>query len=579
MGWGNTAYSWLTSGYSFIADTTKKVGTAITKIPSVAWSYVSTPTTRQITRSILHIVFEDLVPYLLLNQAFNSLQQYITDSSEENPHAWPTYFMLEAVKNVCQTSLSIYYLRQRQRSIARTAVLSLENNKAWTEQRVTKPFTICEDEECSDLRFLQGNIRDLSLFYISELGIYLLKYIPYVGKPLSIAGSIYNKGRYVVRVITPEMCQRHSQRYVDDNQSLTLSLGLLHKGSVFTTSQFISWATNLPADELENMLDFLFLLPVVATATRLDLPAPTKQSAEDSAKLWKDPLALYEQFMGWWVDVILYGLKKQVPKLFKGPKPTVDWNNVLEMSKEVINHPAAKLTGYILINDTFHSIARVKQDPVIKHFWTTLCLTMADIAEDIVSWGNSWTISALTYNQIISDMSAKFLHWYKRYPESLVKIAIAAIKNKGVQEWLLNFAKTLRAEKDVPDTLSANFFMREAQKLGHLLERCLQINHDDAHAAASIIIDGMLWGATPLRNKLLAKPIEAPKTPFKEIGTSRPTTLTKKGSKRPTNLHLGSKSSGTRPSSLSLFTPQKNHIDSPSDTPTLRLRPTAQTNE
>lgn len=652
MGWRDTAYGWLSQSARFVADTAWKVWDGIKTLPEVGGYYLINPAARKIGQSILHVIGEDILPYLFLNQALSSFQQYIDDTHENNPEAWPTYSALQMVNVLLQTSFFLYYVRQQQRLIARTTVLTLENNNTWPDIRRTKPFTICAEEKCTEMRFIHGNIRDLGIFYLTEIGIFIVSYLPYIGPYASSSLSIYHKGRYALSSVTPEVCQRHRLDYLDDNRSLALSLGLLHKGSVFGTSQVISLISNIPANKAAKMLDFLFMLPTVATASRLYLPPMARH--EDPVQ-WKDPLGYYQRLMGWCVDLVLYGIKKKGPELFKGPKAVIDWDILVQQANLLSQHPAIRFAGIVLIDDCFHSMERVKQDPVIKHFWSKLCFAVAEISETAVDWGRSWTVKALTFNDMMTEFSVQFAHWYKRYPESLVKLLVKAIINPDVQDWLLQFAITLKKSvgcglhwmpklpKDftqyqnsyifchdqnpkalyyitpegkketvtindfvqfekkltkknkknsdslylssneietlitsngghspkVPNALSNSFFIRQSQTLGHLLERCFHLNHKDAYKAALIMVDALLLGAEPIRDRIQAKPKSKPENPLTPSNlTERKLNTTTGKIKRPNSIKFG-QSTRPRPSTLStsIFSPEK-----PDPHPTLHLR-------
>ncbi|WP_367607549.1 hypothetical protein [Legionella sp. W05-934-2] len=506
MGWGDTAYNWLKRGTSFVANTAWNVLESINTVPSVAWEYVANPKARQISLSLLHIIAEDLLPFVLLNQTLSSFQQYIDDTSEENPHAWLSYFTLQAVSTLMQSSFFLYKFRQKQRLAARTGVLTIQNNNL--DIRKTDKFEICDD--CPGMSYVTGSVRDLGVFYLTELGIVLISYIPVVGNAASTIFSIYHKGRYALAAATPEMCPRHRQKYVNDNPSLALSLGLFQHGSVWTASQLTSWMSNMPANEVAKMIDLLFMLPTVSVAAKRDLPAPN----DNDTNLLLDPLAAYENVMAWWITVGLKGLKSELPKLLKGPKAVIDWASMQQYYESLSKHPATKFAKYLFISDIFHSIPRLKQDPVIKQFWTQLCTSLADIAEGIVDWGKSPSINLLAYNKKTTDMSAKVVNWYKGYPKSLVKIAATAITNKAVQDWLLDFARLLRKEQALLASDSSNFFIQQAQTLGLLIERCMQVNHSDANQAALILFEGMLSSAKPMRNLLITPPKNRPANPF-----------------------------------------------------------------
>ncbi len=536
MGWKDSAYGLLLKSKDFVIDTGKKMWEGVKTVREVAWHYVASPAALQVSKGIYHVVTEDILPDLCISYALFKFQQDIDDGYEQNPEAWQIYYALQTANFFFQAGYGLYWLRQRQRQTARTAVLTIENNNAWRALRRTKPFTICEEEKCTGMRFFHGGVRDFAIFYITDLSFWGLSKVPVIGpylRFLFVPLSIYHKGRYALASVMPEVCQRHALDYMDDNASLALSLGLIHTSCVFGASQGIALYTNLPASQIANAIDTLFLFPTIAMAARLELPTPVKRDGQ--TVLNPDPLAAYQRFMGFWVDVALYGLKKKVPELFKGKKPLIDWNKLVERLERIRNHRVTELARLVLINASFQSLERAKQDPVIRPFWENLCEALADTAEAIVEKATSWQLRALTSTDLTTKFSIKFARWYTGFPKSIIKIVAAAVLKKDVQNWLRKFAQKLKEEKNIDEVASGNFFKREALSLIQVLERSGQIHHEDVYKGVLIIMQGLLVVAEPIRNKLQEQPLEQPHNPLKELSPPEKLTL-----KEPTNFNSSS---------------------------------------
>jgi hypothetical protein len=271
MGWLSDGYNWVKGlwssdtatevynySYTTMAYSLQQVGA----VPSLVRSAVSHEPTQQLLSHLGRIAVEDLVPITLVNYANQLLQssgqQYLDDYEDDT--LLSAHTLLVSTLYLLQAATWAFKTRQQTQFLIRSAVLTIEAPGLVNEAHENPRFSICKKEECSTLRFAQGSVRDLVTYLATEGAISLLSYTPVIGGPLSSSLSVYHRGRYVLTVVLPEVCNRHQITYLKENSELALSLGLGHFASSSLVNSVIHSMTGIPLTLYGNQVEQLMLI-------------------------------------------------------------------------------------------------------------------------------------------------------------------------------------------------------------------------------------------------------------------------------------------------------------------------------
>lgn len=358
----------------------------VAALPKALYSAVMHPPTRTVASHLLRIAAEDVVPMALATYANNLAQhhgQAYLDARKEQDW-WSIDTVLITGLYALHTAAWIYTTRKEMQFLVRTAVVTIEAPTLLNAARQTPPMTVCVDEQCSSLRYIQGTGRDTVAYVATQAALYLLNYIPVVGAPLATSLTVYHRGRYVLTVVLPEVCNRHQMEYLREYPELALSLGLSHWGASWIANTYIQSFTGIPTPLYAPAVIQMLLVAQISLAAHLHLPAPVKKSSRSAL----DPLTLYQDFIGFLFDVMSLGLKIKIPRMMKAQQSNnmkeflmnLPWSDWSGKGNRLWHHP---LLTHTLVPRLLHSRNAFLLDPIIEANWKNLQKTLIGTLKEI----------------------------------------------------------------------------------------------------------------------------------------------------------------------------------------------------
>ena len=269
-----------------------------------------------------------------------------------------------------QAATWAYSVRKKTQLMVRATIVTLEAPSLLNQMKNTAEMTVCIDEKCSSLRFAQGSVRDLAAYWSTEAAIACIGYLPVGGGVLASALSVYHRGRYVLAIALPNVCNRHQLVYLQEYSELALSLGVGQVASAWLIQSFVETLTGIPPVLYRSAMEQFLLIAQMSVTTHLILPqAPSK-----STRRLLDPVFLYQQAVGFTFDLLLLGLKIKIPRMLDGKHPGV---NMKEFFRHIPELKVVHATRYL--HDTriarlflprlLHSTDAFIHDPIIRYHW------------------------------------------------------------------------------------------------------------------------------------------------------------------------------------------------------------------
>jgi hypothetical protein len=341
--------------------------------------------TNTVARHLLQIAREDILPLVLVTYTNQLIQSHGKNYLEEEP-AYPWLSIKTALQIALylgQAGTWIYKTQKQTQLLVHSAIVTLEAPILLNKSRILAPSNVCLEAQCSTLRFAQGSVRDIVTFFATEFVISLIGYVPIAGGTTASVLSIYHRGRYVLTIVLPEVCNRHQVIYLKEHSELALSLGLGHFSSSFLLNKALEMSTGIPQIYYKSAIDQLLLIVQMSVAAHLHLPQPQKESK----RTLPDPVLLYQDLIGFLFDVMLLGLKLKIPRMmnareteaFKESLKQLPWDNILKFLQLIHDHPAAQ----ILLPKLLRSTELFLADPIIAYDWEALRTCMITILETI----------------------------------------------------------------------------------------------------------------------------------------------------------------------------------------------------
>lgn len=401
-------------------------------IPGVIASFAKSGATQTIGKHMLRLVVTDLIPLVLVTYCNDTLQRYgrtyLDDETLEDDKIC-IKFSIDALLCLLKTATFIYSTRQSAQLITHTVVISLETPRL-NEGR--EPIKICHDEHCTALRFLQGNVRDLATYLATELAIWSINFIPMPGSgALATSLSVYHRGRYVLSVVLPDMCNRHQMIYLSNNPELSLSLGLAHVAMTYYMNEMLEKQTGIPSLFFEATIHQLLLIIQMSIAAHMHLPKAHPTLERSIA--W-DPVALYQIAVGASFDIMALGLKQFIPRKLKEnrdiPLPQLPWSTLTTQSRRIWRSPIARTFLPPLLHDANAFI----NDPIAGSNWPHLQKNMINALKAIETASNNSLVK--TAQVLPEKVTTTAVRWAVGAPDIMTKLLLKLSKNPEVIGWL-----------------------------------------------------------------------------------------------------------------------------------------------
>lgn len=373
-------------------------------IPSILYKTES----RKILNGMAYVAVYDVLPLVGLNYVNNSIQSYCREGIDENP-AWLTAssVFLSALTLV-NYGVKAYTWRQGAQTFIRITALDSIGPSAFNANTTHPPLALCVDKKCNARRKIKGMLREPLILLTNDGFIWAISFIPYVGEIASRVVKIYFNGRYVTRLATPELCERHKFQLM--MQESILSLGLTYELTTMLMDYILESTTGMPPYLYYRTMRHLLLLLHVNLAAHMTLPLVESKDAS----LPVDPLNVYESVCRFIADVVFSGLIKRVPidfKMEKGAKPLIPLGPTLQLATRLLNSdleiekPVApgvfsKTTEKMMIwffPPILQSADGLINDPILAPYWPALRQGFISSVDVITAVGKSNGAATLSW--------------------------------------------------------------------------------------------------------------------------------------------------------------------------------------
>ncbi len=498
--WNSTSAAKAVKGTAnFTYNTVVALFSLVSVIPKVAYSAVFHSRTRGIATNLLRIGIEDLLPLVLVTHTNELIQKHGRDYLEDEPdEAWLSVdTAVQAGLLLLNTATWVYSVRKKTQMTVRAAVLAITSQKSsetevgvgqevshprWgqgkilkiessgeetrlqiefttpepgtkslllareelTESRTGNPLTsvkgnpfkkLCEEERCSQLRFLKGSFRDSIAYWATEAAIYFVEYVPLVGRIIAAMLTVPHRGRYVMTLVLPDLCSRHQEQYLTEYSEHALAHGIAHTAMAAASTHFIEAYTGIPKALYKTAMEQLLLIVQTQIASHMRLPPPVKTSVRNIP----DPVACYQSFIGFSIDTLILGLKKQIPRLLKERQVSIiPWEDIPAYMKKIWFNPAAEAVKPLLIPRMLQSRKAFINDPVIP--WVTLRSKTIDAIENIEAIRGMLIVK---FASRAPGPTSKALWLIFGTPKSVIKLLLKLMGNKQFMEQLGDLRRSL----------------------------------------------------------------------------------------------------------------------------------------
>lgn len=311
---------------------------------------------------------------------------------------------LTAVKYVVNS----YTWRQGVETTLKIAMLDSMGPGAFNSNKKTLPPSVCDQLECNFKRKIKGWGREPWILLGNDLLTFGISKIPYVGETASKVLSVYFNGRYILRVTTPELCERHKFERI--SQETTLALGAGYFATTWLMDKTLESTVGIPPFLYYRALKHLLLLMHINVAAHLTFKQIDPKDASSSI----DPLTLYERINRFIVDVFFDGLMKRIPIDFKPDPmapPLIPLSHALKFGTMLLNSDVKKETKS---SSGFFSQAKEKalvmvlppmlrswdgftSDPIIVMYWPSVKNGVITVLDFVEKYGKDRRVKTLAW--------------------------------------------------------------------------------------------------------------------------------------------------------------------------------------
>lgn len=382
--WNNASLSRLTVGLvTYTANTAFGLLEQGLALRNAVPALITNPKSLKVVKGMGHMVL-DAIPIIALNYLNTSTQNYFRSDADKDASWLTGYSVFLSGLTLVNYGVRAYTLRQSIQSVIRVSVLdtlgpiAFKVKKNNGEEKMPS-FSLCDKEQCTTSRKLKGLLREPVILLSNDLLTGAISAIPYVGKPASEVIRVGFNGRYIARMATPGLCERH--KIQDLTQESMWSLGLTYGLTGMLMDKALESTVGMPPYLYYRTLHHLLLLLHVNMAAHMHLSLINPEDAT----LPFDPLNFFEGIVRFTTDVVSAGLLKIVPIVFKfdeNAEPIVPLPTALQYGVGLLEHDiekrdalASKLHFQILnklvviFPPVLQSMKGLLRDPIINLYW------------------------------------------------------------------------------------------------------------------------------------------------------------------------------------------------------------------
>ncbi|KGP64295.1 hypothetical protein EP47_00135 [Legionella norrlandica] len=477
--WNNASLSKISTGlFSYTANTTFQVLEQGIALRDAIPTLVNNPQAKKIAYGMGYILVKDVLPMVALNFVNNTAQNYFRDGYDEDAAWYAPYALFLSGLSLVNYAVAAFTWRQGAQTFAHVATLDSVGPPAFNSNKETLPHSICDELDCNFKRKFKGWGREPLILLGNSLLTSAIKIVPYVGEPLAKAASIYFNGRYIIRLATPELCERH--KFLAMKPESVLGFGLTAEAANMLMDKALESTVGMPPYLYYMALRHLLLLFHVNVAAHMTLP---KMDIKDNSP-YLDPFTIYERINRFVVDVIFSGLIKRIPIDFKpdkDAKPLIPLSPALQFGTMVLNmdleleQKQKKAPGffrnalgkaYVLVAPPiFQGVDGLIKDPIVFMYWPNISSGVISAVEFIEKVGKTKTMATLAWapKTVASAVNFKF-----GIPKKLTKFVLMLSKEEDF--WNLATALKLWFERhsvngEIKLATSSNFTLNGVKAL------------------------------------------------------------------------------------------------------------------
>jgi hypothetical protein len=434
------------STLTYASNTIFQIGEEFLALKKAIPTLLKKPKSKQILKSMLTIAVNDVLPLVALNYGNNFIQGMYQSNEQRLQEVLSTYAVnvIWAGTKLVNWGIKGYIYRQEAQSFLRIAVLDVVGPPAFYAEKLTDGYDLCKDQQCTMKRRIKGNLREPFILLSNEVLASGIERIPYGGWVASKVLRVFFNGRYITRLATPDICERH--KFQSIMQESTLALGVSYELVATGADMVLESTVGLPTAITHRTMRHLFLLFFANLAMNMKLPT----IKPEEATLPFDPLNAYEGTCRFIADVIFSGLMARIPVDFKmdpDAMPIIPLDKVLKGATTALNadlekvNPSgpgvvARVTKTVkqwalppLLQSTHDFI----NDPVISRFWPTLqesCVEATKMLQGIVG-SNTAAVVAWAPETV-----AATVYLLTGIPDNVTKFALTITNDKDFKQFL-----------------------------------------------------------------------------------------------------------------------------------------------
>lgn len=352
MVWWDASKKFLTRCIDYAYTTIEHLFDIVSVVPKTLRSSVNVVTKKDVAQDTLRVFVFNILPFFLASELRKRLNQEQDDSELER-----TYSLVLLSLTML---IGLYTFRQDLEKNIKELILPL---KAASVSKVE--MDLCEANQCTPLRFLKGNVRDVVAYLISFETIKMLNWMP-AGDIVVTPLLLWLHGRYILGMVLP-LCQRHQVVYAKEHNELVLALGIAHQALHWSMSSMMGYLgdSSIIDDEIHDMC--IVLMIMIASHLRFASPV------SESKRTFIDPVGIYQDGIGVLFDQGSQILKIIAPPLLAHVNHRKAKGRLLTGSlscvKTAWQHPSMQALKWVFLPKMLQNETNFINDPLIARNW------------------------------------------------------------------------------------------------------------------------------------------------------------------------------------------------------------------
>lgn len=404
--WGYVPTNYAYSAVAYTVNTGFNILDQIATVRKAIPTLVTKKNSIQVANSMMYLVVWDVAPIAALNFVNNNVQQYCQNARDPNSDWEGAYTVFLYGMTLVNFGVYAFIVRQSIQTFSRITVLDSVAPAIFHNDSKREPYEICTKENCTFLRKVKGSFREPFILLTNDALVSVIEKSPFYGQELAFTMRVFFNGRYITRIATPDLCERHKFQLMRSDS--VLALGLVFAGTEYLMKSALEASVGIPPIMFYRTLKHILLLMHGNVAAHMKLPVADVK--DTMVRL--DPLNVYEWICRFSADVLLSGLMQRVPEDFQpaeGTQPLTlsqalkegaDFLNrelhPVEEQKDASNQRMSELLPWVL-PAMYHSTDNFIRDPINAAFWPILHKSVYNTIAIVKKYGLSRSTKTANY--------------------------------------------------------------------------------------------------------------------------------------------------------------------------------------